>query len=107
MADPSKQSWRFPAFLTLCVVTAIAWLPFLLVLTAGLFATVFGCTLNEGDSHPCVVAGIDFGELLYVAGVSGWFMLVTFPFMLLTLLVWFVLGIVFMVRRAQARRAAA
>lgn len=87
------------------MVTVLGWAPLAAVLATDLFASVFGCTVNEGRAHPCVVAGVDFGELLYVGGVSGWFMLVTWPLMLLSLLAWFVLGIRFIMRRVQARRA--
>jgi hypothetical protein len=99
MTSATIGKWRRPAFITLCVVTAIGWLPFGLVLAAGLFATVFGCVANEGNSHPCVVAGIDFGEAIYVAGVSGWFMLVTWPLMLITLVAWVALAALFIIRR--------
>lgn len=105
MAELSKRSWRLPAFITLSVVTVLGWAPFGAVLTSGLVATVFGCTLNEAGAHPCVVAGYDFGELLYVGGVSGWFMLVTWPLMLITLVAWLALAGVFVMRRVEARRA--
>lgn len=103
----TTRNWKPVAFVTLCVVTAVAWAPFFSVLVAGLTATAFGCTLNEGNAHPCVVAGIDLGDTLYAMGVMGWLMLVTVPFMLLTLVVWAALAIVFISRRIQARRAQA
>jgi hypothetical protein len=99
MTKVAVGNWRLPAFITLWVVTVVGWLPFALVLSAGLFATAFGCVANEGDAHPCVVAGYDFGELIYIAGVSGWFMLVTWPLMLITLVVWIALAAVAVTRR--------
>ena len=99
MATTTRGTWRLPALITLCVVTVVGWLPFAAVLSAGLFATAFGCVANEAGAHPCVVGGVDFGEAIYVGGVSGWFMLVTWPFMLITLVVWFALAAVAVLKR--------
>ncbi len=101
----AKQTWHIPAFITLCVFTVVGWAPFAGVLFSGLFANYFGCTLNEAGVNPCVVAGIDWGETLAMMFVAGWFMLVTWPLMLLTFVAWIALGIVYIMRRVQARRA--
>ena len=45
----------------------------------GAIANAYGCKLDEGSVHPCVIKGQDYGELLYSLGVMGWFMLVTIP----------------------------
>ena len=29
--------------------------------------------------HPCIIAGHDYGQLLYTLGVLGWLMLLTLP----------------------------
>lgn len=105
MAEPTRQSWRLPAFITLCVVTVLGWAPLVGVVASSLFASYFGCTLNEAGANPCVVGGIDWGEALAFAFVSGWFMLLTWPLILLSLLGWFVLEILFVMRRVQVRRA--
>lgn len=68
--------------------TLLAWLPFLSVLTASLLANAFDCRLHEGFPNPCVIAGADRGETLYAMGVMGWLMLVTAPFMLISLIGW-------------------
>ena len=39
----------------------------------------YGCKVDEGSAHPCIINGHDYGELLYSLGVMGWFMLVTIP----------------------------
>lgn len=103
----AKQSWQLPAFITLCVLTVVGWAPLAGVLFSGLFAEYFGCTLNEAGTHPCVVAGIDWGGALSLMFVAGWLMLVTWPLMLLTFAAWVALAIVYIVRRVQARRAQA
>ena len=42
-------------------------------------ANAYGCKVDEGSVHPCIINGHDYGELLYSLGVMGWFMLVTIP----------------------------
>jgi hypothetical protein len=100
-----KQGWQLPAFITLCVLTVVGWAPLAGVLLSGLFASAFGCTLNEAGVYPCVVAGIDWGSMLATMFVAGWLMLVTWPLMLLTFVAWIALGILFVTRRMQRRRA--
>lgn len=58
------------------------------VLIAGTVANTFGCKVDEGSVHPCLIGGKDYGQLLYTLGVLGWLMLVTLPIGLLALLVW-------------------
>ena len=53
--------------------------PILSVLIASAIATATGSKLDEGSSHPCIIFGVDIGELLYAMGVAGWFVFVTFP----------------------------
>lgn len=53
--------------------------PILSVLIASAIASGFGCQLDEGSAHSCVVAGADIGELLYTLFVMGWFFFVTIP----------------------------
>jgi hypothetical protein len=53
--------------------------PLLLAVTAGAIARFNGCTLNEGNVHPCVVCGTDIGETLYSMGMMAWFSLITLP----------------------------
>jgi hypothetical protein len=43
------------------------------------FAEKHGCIVHEGFVNPCVVNGRDYGEQLYSAFVSGWFMFFTLP----------------------------
>lgn len=101
----ARPSWHLPAFITLCVVTLVGWAPLAGVLVSSLVANSFGCTLNEAGTHPCVVAGVDWGGLLGFMFVAGWLMLVTWPLMLLTFVAWMALGIVSIVKRIQRARA--
>jgi hypothetical protein len=45
----------------LALILLLGALPVASLILAELFASVFGCTLNEGSVHPCVVIGLDFG----------------------------------------------
>lgn len=75
--------------------------PLLAALGAGAVADAHGCTLNEGNAHPCVIAGHDWGGTLYGLFVLGWLALLTLPTGLLAGLV----GVVVLaVRRAQRRK---
>ena len=73
---------RFPwlwYILALFVIVAFAFAPIGSVLLCAAIANAYGCKVDEGSAHPCVINGHDYGELLYSLGVMGWFMLVTIP----------------------------
>ena len=40
----------------------------------GAIANAYGCKVDEGSVHPCIINGHDYGELLCSLGVMGWFM---------------------------------
>ncbi|GEM83780.1 hypothetical protein [Meiothermus hypogaeus] len=65
--------------LVLFIIALLSLSPLLLALLAGAFANANGCTLHEGNVHPCVVGGRDYGETLYTMVVLGWMSLVTMP----------------------------
>jgi hypothetical protein len=87
----------------LAMILLFAALPVVSLLLAVLFATAFGCQLDEGSVHPCVVLGLDFGDLLYPMAVGGWFVMFTVPLAGLALLVWLVVLVVLLVRRRYRR----
>jgi hypothetical protein len=97
----SRRAW---ILLTLLLVTLVAWAPLLAVLVASSAASAFDCRLDEGSTHPCLVAGADIGPALYVLGVSGWLMLAAFPLMLLTLVAWVGVVIWAIVRRLRRQK---
>lgn len=78
-------------------------LPVLSVLVAGTAAKLLGCTLNEGDIHPCYLLGVPIGGLLYVLGVLGWLMMVSLPLAALLILVWIAVESVRFIRKRKAR----
>ena len=59
-----------------------------IVVACGWIANAYGCKVDEGSVHPCIIGGVDRGELLYSMGVLGWLMLVTLPVGGLAFLVW-------------------
>ena len=75
-----KPRKRFPwigYLLALFLIVALA--PIGSVILCGTIANVYGCKVDEGSTHPCIINGHDYGELLYSLGAMGWFMLVTIP----------------------------
>jgi hypothetical protein len=73
----SKQNLGF--LLGAIAIVLVAGAPVISVFTASAIASSLGCTLNEGDSHPCLFHGADLGETLYGMVVIGWFALGTLP----------------------------
>src|SRR5262245_43727120 len=99
---------RFPWFwysLALLMIVAFAFAPLGSVMLCGAIANAYGCKVDEGSAHPCIINGHDYGELLYSLGVMGWFMLVTIPAALVALASWFILLILHLV--AWRKRPAA
>lgn len=85
----ATSGWRRAYLLIpLTGATIVGFAPILSVIWAALFSQAFGCAVNEGASHPCVVAGIDYGEALYQGFVAGWLMLVVWPLALIVLVGW-------------------
>ena len=67
------------AFLFLFTSISIAVLPLVSMITAGLIASLFGCSLDESGTSVCPTAFGDIGELLYMMGVFGWLLFYTVP----------------------------
>jgi hypothetical protein len=68
------------------IVLWVSW-PMISVFVAAVIASAWGCPLDEGGAHPCVVLGLDIGGLLYSMGVMGWLFIVTLPTGLIALVV--------------------
>lgn len=60
-------------------LAALALLPILCVVISSAVAKKYGCRLDEGGVHPCVVGGRDIGPLLYKGFVMGWVAILTLP----------------------------
>ena len=101
---PKRFPWLW-YLLALLVIVAFAFAPIGSVMLCGAIANAYGCKVDEGSAHPCIINGHDYGELLYSLGVMGWFMLVTSPAALVALASWFILLILDLV--AWRKRPAA
>jgi hypothetical protein len=80
--QPVPIQKRFPWILywiALALIILIALAPVFAVVLCSVIANAYGCKVDEGSVHPCVINGKDYGEMLYVLGVSGWVMLATLP----------------------------
>ena len=71
--------------LTLAGIVTAAWL-MVVGSTLGLCAlahAVFGCRIDEGAAHACLVAGVDAGPALYAVGMVGLLGVFALPLVLL------------------------
>jgi hypothetical protein len=93
------MKWRM--IWALAMILLFAALPLLSTTLAVLFATTFGCALDEGDIRPCVVLGHDFGSLLYSMGLSIVSIIFTVPLAALALIVWLIVLVVWLFRRRR------
>ncbi|MEO5719936.1 MAG: hypothetical protein ABIR71_00515 [Chthoniobacterales bacterium] len=73
-----KFPWLF-YWVALFLLLAVTLAPVASVVACGMIANAYGCPVDEGSAHPCVINGIDYGETLYAMGVLGWLMLLTLP----------------------------
>jgi hypothetical protein len=83
---------RFPWILYLIglvLIVLFAFAPVGSVMLCSAIANAYGCKVDEGSVHPCVIGGHDYGELLYSLGVLGWLMLVTLPGGVFAFVLWF------------------
>src|SRR4029453_7593734 len=88
-----RQAKGFPWFwhlLVLFVIVAFAFAPIGSVILCGAIANTYGCKVDEGSVHSCIINGHDYGQLLYSLGVMGWFMLVTIPGGLIAFVCWLI-----------------
>ncbi len=90
----------------LAAILVIALFPVLSVAAAGIVADAAGCELNEAAAHPCLIGGVDFGEMLYAMGVLGWLMLGSLPVGGVLLMGWAIALLVHLRQWRAMRRAA-
>ena len=90
--------------LVIFFILLLAISPLLSAMVAGTIANRYGCQLDEGSVHPCVVNGSDIGETLYTMGVLGWLALGTIPLGLIAIGVYLVCVALFYLARWLLRR---
>lgn len=97
-AETAKKFPWIIYLLVLALILVFTLAPIGSVVACGWIANAHGCRVDEGSVHPCVINGVDRGQLLYTLGMMGWFMLVTLPAGGLALLVWIVILILHRLR---------
>jgi hypothetical protein len=89
----TKASKRFPwilygIFLVLIGLFAVA--PVGTAIVSASIANAYGCKVDEGSVHPCIINGHDYGHLFYTLGVLGWLMLLTLPGSVFAITIWLI-----------------
>ena len=100
-STPTKKFPWIIYFITLALILAAALAPVGSVVLAGTIGNAYGCQVDEGAAHPCVIGGKDYGETLYTLGVLGWLMLLTLPAGALAGFLWL---IILLIHRARWKR---
>jgi len=93
----SRPHKKFPWIIysiVLVLIVLFALAPAGSVVACGLIANAYGCKVDEGSVHPCIINGQDYGHLLYTLGVLGWLMLVTIPGSIFAFVIWLIVLIV-------------
>jgi hypothetical protein len=104
MSVPKVKKFPWVIYLlVLVLILAFTLAPIGSVVACGWIANAHGCNVDEGSVHPCVINGVDRGELLYTLGVLGWLMLVTLPVGGMAFIGWLVILIVHRTRWRKSR----
>jgi hypothetical protein len=90
--------------LVVFLIVLLALSPFVGAMVAGTIADAYGCQLDEGSVHPCIVNGRDIGETLYAFGVLGWFALATIPIGFALLVIYLAIVILYYLVKWYRRR---
>jgi hypothetical protein len=86
------------------LIVLIAGAPLLVSLGAGVVASHYGCTLNEGGVYPCVIHGHDYGHRLNLLFMLGWFGMLTLPYGIVALCILVAAAAVVWIVRLARRR---
>lgn len=101
-----ERKKRFPwifYFIVLFLILVLAFAPIGSVVIAGAVANTYGCRVDEGSVHPCLIGGRDYGQTLYTLGVLGWLMLITLPAGMAAGLIWLVVLLLHRVKWKRKR----
>lgn len=94
-APVAQRRFPWPIYITiLAVILGLALLPVVLTLIGSTLASANGCALDEGSVHPCIIGGVDRGELVYTLGMMGWLMLASLPLGVIAVGIWLVVLII-------------
>lgn len=95
-----KPHFRKMALVLLAIVM-FAVAPVLSVMASIGIASAYDCKVNEAATYPCMIGGMDVGELLATMFVAGWFGLATIPMGAVALLIWIATAVVLFARSRQ------
>jgi hypothetical protein len=73
------SGWRQLSVLVYLLLGLFMVSPMVSVMVASSIAKSHGCQLDEGGPHPCIINGMDRGELLCEMFTAGWLFLLTLP----------------------------
>src|SRR5438093_11539142 len=79
---PSPRRKRFPLvwyLLALFLILAFAFAPVGSVILCAWIANAYGCKVDEGSVHPCIIGGHDYVALTYDLGALAWYALGPLP----------------------------
>jgi hypothetical protein len=100
-ATPHRKFPWFWYVLALVLIVAFAFAPVGSVMLCAGIANAYGCKVDEGSVHPCIINGHDYGHFVYSLGVMGWLMLVSLPSGLFAFVAWLIF---LLVHRATWRK---
>jgi|SRR5437899_2546210 len=89
----TKTPKRFPWILygiILVLIGLFAVAPVGTAIVSASIANAYGCKVDEGSEHPCMINGNDYGHLFYTLGVLGWLMLLTLPGGVFAFMIWLI-----------------
>lgn len=98
--------WRLYGVVALAIAIFALW-PLVSVFASIGVAQQFGCQLDEGSIHVCMIGGSDWGGALTILFVMGWFALLTLPVGLGAGLIWLAVLVVHRLAWSQRRGRAA
>jgi hypothetical protein len=85
--------------IAMAIVIIVCVLPFASLMLSLAVAKLGNCALDEGSVHPCVIAGVDLGPVLYDMFVLTWLGLLTLPLLAFSVLLWIIVEVIAKVRR--------
>lgn len=63
------RNLRLLGLLALAVLTLLSFAPLFSLATSLGTASIMHCRLDEAESYPCLIAGLNFGDVSHMAGM--------------------------------------
>ena len=94
-------------WLVFVLILLFSVFPIFLMATGIVIAGDHGCTINEGNTTPCMIDGTDWGPTLVFFGLSPLFLIATFPLAFVFFLIWLIILLVHRSRWNKRQRGLA